>query len=181
MPTCCGWIVESGQHAPSDRPVRSSALPCVQTKAAFVPVKFDPPPAPPSASPAQIRIELQHGNTAVQIHWPMQASSQLYEVERELKHLSAEERLQIRQAKSKPLADAFKEWMLLQRQKITDGSATAKALDYSLNRWGALTRFLDDGRLPIDNNWIENQIRPIAIATTGCSQAPCVRASALPR
>ncbi len=111
----------------------------------------------------------------------MQASSQLYEVERELKHLSAEERLQIRQAKSKPLADAFKEWMLLQRQKITDGSATAKALDYSLNRWGALTRFLDDGRLPIDNNWIENQIRPIAIATTGCSQAPCVRASALPR
>jgi transposase len=89
--------------------------------------------------------------------------SQLYDVERELKHLSADERLQIRQTKSKPLADAFKEWMLLQRQKITDGSATAKALDYSLKRWGALTQFLDDGRLPIDNNWIENQIRPIAI------------------
>ena len=47
--------------------------------------------------------------------------------------------------------------------KITDVSATAKALDYSLRRWGALTRFLDDGQLPIDNNWIENQISPIAI------------------
>ena len=55
------------------------------------------------------------------------------------------------------------EWMQLQRKKITDGSATAKALDYSLRRWSALTRFLDDGQLPIDNNWIENQIRPIAI------------------
>jgi transposase len=53
--------------------------------------------------------------------------------------------------------------MLLQRQRITDGSATAKALDYSLKRWGALTRYLDAGQLPIDNNWIENQIRPIAI------------------
>jgi hypothetical protein len=43
------------------------------------------------------------------------------------------------------------------------GSATARAIDYSLNRWVALTRFLDDGDLPIDNNWVENRIRPIAI------------------
>ena len=67
--------------------------------------------------------------------------SQLYDVEREVKHLGADERLQMRQAKSKPLADGFHQWMLLQRQKITDGSATAKAFDYSLKRWGALTRF----------------------------------------
>ena len=41
---------------------------------------------------------------------------------------------------------------------------------YSLKRWSALTRFVDDGRLLVDNNWIENQIRPIAIvARTGCS------------
>jgi transposase len=53
--------------------------------------------------------------------------------------------------------------LLLQRQKVPDGSATAKALDYSLRRWEALTRFVDDGQLPIDNNWIENQIRLIAI------------------
>ena len=102
--------------------------------------------------------------------------SQLYDVEREVKHLLPAERLQIRQAKSKPLAHAFKEWMLLQRQKITDGSATAKALDYSLKRWGPLTKFLDDGQLPIDNNWIENQIRPIAIGRNNWLFAGSLRA-----
>jgi transposase/polyhydroxyalkanoate synthesis regulator phasin len=88
---------------------------------------------------------------------------QLYEVERKVKHLSADERGRIRKDKSKPLVDALHQWMLLQRQRITDGTATAKALDYSLKRWVALTRFVEDGRLPIDNNWIENQIRPVAI------------------
>jgi len=39
----------------------------------------------------------------------------------------------------------------------------AKALDYTLKRWQALTRYFDDGQLPIDNNWIENPIPPIAI------------------
>lgn len=39
----------------------------------------------------------------------------------------------------------------------------AKALDYSLKRWAALVRCLDDGNLPIDNYWIENQIRPWAL------------------
>ena len=89
--------------------------------------------------------------------------AQLYDVEREVKHLSADERGRIRIHQSKPLVDALHQWMLLQRQRITDGTATAKALDYSLKRWVALTRFVQDGRLPIDNNWIENQIRPIAI------------------
>jgi transposase/polyhydroxyalkanoate synthesis regulator phasin len=88
---------------------------------------------------------------------------QLYEIEREVKHLSADERGRIRKDKSKLLVDALHQWMLLQRQRITDGTATAKALDYSLKRWVALTLFVQDGRLPIDNNWIENQIRPIAI------------------
>ena len=46
---------------------------------------------------------------------------------------------------------------------ICGGSATARALDYSRKRWAALTRFLGDGQLPIDNNWAENQIRAIAI------------------
>jgi hypothetical protein len=102
--------------------------------------------------------------------------SQLYDVEREAKRLNAAERLQMRQTQSKPLAHAFKEWMLLQRQKITDGSATAKALDYSLKRWGALTQFLDDGHLPNDNNKIENQICPIAIGRNNWMFAVSLRA-----
>jgi transposase len=102
--------------------------------------------------------------------------SELYDIEREIKTLSGDERLKIRQARSKPLADAFHEWMLLQRQKITDGTATAKALDYSLKRWTALTQFLDNAQLPIDNNWIENQIRPIAIGRNNWLFAGSLRA-----
>ena len=102
--------------------------------------------------------------------------SALYDVEREVKNLTADERLRIRQAKSRPLADAFHQWMGLQRRQITDGSATAKAIDYSLKRWSALTRFLDDGQLPIDNNWAENQIRPIAIGRKNWLFAGSLRA-----
>ena len=53
--------------------------------------------------------------------------------------------------------------MLAQRDLVRNGSATAKALDYSLKRWVALTRYLDDGAVPIDNNPVENQIRPWAL------------------
>ncbi|MBD1553144.1 IS66 family transposase [Pseudomonas typographi] len=48
-------------------------------------------------------------------------------------------------------------------RKWLPASATAKALDYSLKRWVALTRYLDDGAVPIDNNQIENLIRPWAL------------------
>jgi len=53
--------------------------------------------------------------------------------------------------------------MLAQRDRVPNGSATAKALDYSLKRWVALTRYLEDGADPIDNNQVENQIRPWAL------------------
>jgi hypothetical protein len=49
------------------------------------------------------------------------------------------------------------------RQSTLGGSGLAKAIDYSLKRWSALTRYLDDGRYPIDNNPVENAIRPIAL------------------
>ena len=49
------------------------------------------------------------------------------------------------------------------RGKETTEETVAKAIDYSLGRWQALTRYIDDGDLPADNNWVENQIRPIAI------------------
>ena len=46
---------------------------------------------------------------------------------------------------------------------MPNDSATAKALDYSLKRWVAQTHYLCDGQVPIDNNWCENQIRPVAL------------------
>jgi transposase len=109
-------------------------------------------------------FDLHAANKSQVAESALQQIGTIYEIERELKSLDPDERQRIRQLRSAPVMDALYRWMLLTRQKITDGSATAKALDYSLKRWGALTRFVDDGRLPVDNNWIENQIRPIAMA-----------------
>ena len=105
-----------------------------------------------------------HANGTSQIAGQaLQSIGLLYDIEREVQDLSAEQRQRIRQDKSRRIADTLHSWMLAQRSQVTSSSAIAKALDYSLKRWQALTRFIDDGRLPIDNNWIENQIRPIAI------------------
>jgi transposase len=101
---------------------------------------------------------------------------QLYEIEREVRDLPAGERQAIRQDKSRAIADALHQWLTQQRQKVPDGSATAKAIDYSLKRWKALVRFIDDGELPIDNNWVENQIRPIAIGRNNWLFAGSLRA-----
>ena len=90
--------------------------------------------------------------------------------------MGADDRRAARQEQCKPVLDALREWMSLQRQKLPDSSATTRALDYSLRRWTALTRFIDDGRLPVDNNWIENQIRPIAIGRNNWLFAGSLRA-----
>jgi transposase len=89
--------------------------------------------------------------------------ARLYEVERELANLPEDERRHLRQDKGKPIADALHAWLAAQRQKVPPGSATAKAIDYTLGRWTALTRYLDDAYLPADNNRVENLIRPIGI------------------
>jgi transposase len=101
---------------------------------------------------------------------------QLYDVEREVQDVDPDERRRIRQLKAQPVTDALGQWLTLQRQRVPDGSATAKAIDYSLNRWAALTRYLDDGDLPCDNNWVENQIRPIAIGRSNWLFAGSLRA-----
>lgn len=89
----------------------------------------------------------------------------LYEIEREAREhkLDTDGRRRLRQQRSKPAAEALRQWLTRQRGQVPDGSATRKAIDYSLGRWAALTRYLEDGDLPIDNNHIENRIRPVAL------------------
>ena len=89
--------------------------------------------------------------------------AKLYEIERELKELKPEDRLLERQQRSKPVADALHAWLTTQRQRLVKADATARAIDYSLSNWPALTTFLDDGAVPIDNNAAENAIRPLAV------------------
>ena len=89
--------------------------------------------------------------------------AKLYEIEREAKDLGNEDRLLARQQRSKPVADALHAWLTTQRQLLVKADATARAIDYSLSNWPALTTFLDDGAVPIDNNAAENAIRPLAV------------------
>jgi transposase len=87
----------------------------------------------------------------------------LYDIEREAAKLDHPARQQLRQDTAKPILDKLRLWLIGQREQVTNGTSTAKAIDYSLKRWEALTRYIDDGHVPIDNNWVENQIRPWAL------------------
>ncbi|MEY4591176.1 MAG: hypothetical protein RIR18_71 [Pseudomonadota bacterium] len=100
----------------------------------------------------------------------------LYDVEREVAELEIDERWRIRQSSAKPIADDLHAWLIRQRQLVPNGTATAKAIDYSLKRWVALVHYLSDGQVPIDNNWIENRIRPIALGRKNWLFAGSLRA-----
>lgn len=121
-------------------------------------------------------FELHVANKSQIAEYALGLIGQLYETERQAKDLNPLDRQRLRQNQARPVADALFDWMRLQRIKVTDGSATAKALDYTLKRWQALTRYLDDGQIPIDNNWIENQIRPIAVGRSNWLFAGSLRA-----
>ena len=102
----------------------------------------------------------------------------LYEIEREAREqkLGTDGRRQIREQRAKPIAESLRQWLTRQRNQVPDGSATAKAIEYSLGRWAALTRYLEDGDLPIDNNHIENRIRPVALGRSNWLFAGSLRA-----
>jgi transposase len=87
----------------------------------------------------------------------------LYRIEADARGLSSAERLQMRKERSKPLWEEMQAWLELERRRVPDGSAIAKAIDYSLNHWVGLGRYLLDGDVPIDNNYVENRIRPWAL------------------
>lgn len=92
----------------------------------------------------------------------LQRVARIYRAEREFAAMTAAQRLSARQAIAKPLWDEMHLWLKLERGRVADGSAIAKAIDYSLNHWNTLTRNLGDGHVPVDNNHLENQIRPWA-------------------
>lgn len=87
----------------------------------------------------------------------------LYEIERDCAHASIEERALERQARAGPILETFKEWLQSTHAKAPPRGALAKAIQYNLNRWNALTRYLYDGRINIDTNPVENCIRGIAL------------------
>jgi hypothetical protein len=95
--------------------------------------------------------------------WPKVGDAVLYTNAAEGRELTADERGRLRAEKSLPLLSALHDWLQQTRLSTAPNTATAKAVDYSLKRWAALTRYAESGDLPIDNNPVENSIRPIAL------------------
>lgn len=91
---------------------------------------------------------------------------ELYKVEREAKlnKLTPEQRRSLRQEKSKPLMDKFKLWLDEMYPTVLPKSPLGNAMHYCIKLWPGLTRYLDDGRLEIDNNLTEQEIKPLVIA-----------------
>ena len=69
----------------------------------------------------------------------------------------------MRDERSRPLVIELETWLREQRAKVSKNSETGKAIDYSLKRWAAFTRFLDDGRLCMSNNAAERELRAVAV------------------
>jgi transposase len=88
---------------------------------------------------------------------------QLYETEHEAKPLDVRERHARRQAEARPLLEAMAQWLQDQHARALPKSPIGQAITYALNQWTALTRYLEDGAITIDNNPAENALRAIAI------------------
>ena len=77
--------------------------------------------------------------------------------------VSFDERKAKRQELSKPIMEALKLWMETEGVKYSESSLIGKAITYAYTRWGNMMRYLDDGRLLLDNNLAENEIRPVTL------------------
>lgn len=87
----------------------------------------------------------------------------LYAVKKQAKHLSPEERLELRREQSQPTLDKLKAWLDKSLNQVPPKTAIGKALHYLANQWRKLTAFMTDGRIPLYNNPAENAIRPFVI------------------
>jgi transposase len=87
----------------------------------------------------------------------------LFAIERDINGLTPQQRVAVRDERSRPLILALERWLREQRARVSKNGDTGKAIDYSLKRWDALTRFLNDGRLCMSNNAAERELRAVAV------------------
>ena len=104
--------------------------------------------------------ELQKAPVAIEA---VRRIDKLFAIEREINGRPPDHRRSIRQERSKPLIEALEKWLREERRRLSSKSPVAKAIDYSLKRWLAFTRFLDDGRICMSNNAAERAVRGIAV------------------
>ena len=88
---------------------------------------------------------------------------QIYKHETVCKGLTPQKRKEYRNIHTKPLMDSLKEWISEESIKVLPQSPIGKAMTYTQNQWDKLIRVLEDGKLELDNNNVENKIRPLAL------------------
>ena len=87
----------------------------------------------------------------------------LYGIEETIRGRPPEQRREVRQAQSKPLLDSLRQWFEASLSKLSRKSETTLAIRYSLSRWDALARYIEDGHIEIDNNAAERSLRGVAL------------------
>ena len=109
-------------------------------------------------------VEATHGRKNTAAAYQMVALiSKLYQIERTARDKGAQEREAIRQKKAAPILDTIKTWLDEKATKVLPKSPLGTAITYTLNLWPRLTTYLEDGHIEIDNNKVENAIRPFVI------------------
>jgi hypothetical protein len=99
--------------------------------------------------------------------WALNHIQKLYRIEKQIKDKTIEERYQIRQAQSLPLLNQFKAWLDKSSLTILPESLLGKAINYAINQWSKFIRYIEDGRIDIDNNRSERAIKPFVIGRKG--------------
>ena len=90
-------------------------------------------------------------------------SETLYGIEEQIRGQPPDERRAVRQAQTQPLLDSLRQWFEATLSKLSRKSETTVAIRYALSRWDALTRYIEDGHIEIDNNAAERALRGVAL------------------
>jgi len=114
---------------------------------------------------ARRKFEQALDNDPERAGYAMKKIQELYSIERNARNqeLSFDERKKLRQKESLPILSELENWMRNQLSQVLPKSSIGKAITYTLKLWKRLTRYIEDGQWEIDNNWVENSIRPITV------------------
>lgn len=116
---------------------------------------------------AHARRKFEHAkdNDPTRAAFALLKIQQLYQIEAQIReqHLSIDEIKAIREQKSWPVLQEMETWLKQEIYQVLPKSAIGTAFAYTLNLWPRLVRYINDGRFQIDNNLIENSIRPVAL------------------
>ncbi len=97
--------------------------------------------------------------------WMLKHIGELYDIERRArdKNLNVKERFELREKHARPILESIKKWLNEKTLSISSHTDLGVAISYMLKQWPRLNNYLLDGRFEIDNNLIENAVRPVAI------------------